>query len=441
MSGFGLVVNVVLFCLHSQRKTLSEANYMQDFLRKIRGFHISSDVTQSSSTPGALRNAVSEAYLVEKEFPSGKVKIGTSPGKHHLNTEADLVSVRSSANATKTGYLGEVVYKGLNRKNGKRLVRKTSDGSQVSMQKYKKYLIFKCSTGMCGGWSDRQRGLVNVYILSIVTGRQFGIIMTKPCNVTRYYVPKEVNWIIPDDELRGKTEVMINDKGSSNFSRDLSTMNFNKKYPQDVVYIKTNNNAYVELLRKNKLYASKLPQWAISTKAAVFAKAWNTLMRPSAQLQSHLKKYLRSISFEHRTRPLVCSHVRVARSETIPMDGKPRMNVSDIGVLWNFLDGYVRNGSKMFLATDSQLVRNMTRQRFGDNVTDTGGDIIHVDMQANLIGACNGFGYALLDQLIMTHCDVLVLSTSGFGLRAGFLRKKRDNLFIFRSRKVTPMKI
>nr|KAG5695905.1 hypothetical protein BaRGS_017343 [Batillaria attramentaria] len=56
-------------------------------------------------------------------------------------------------------------------------------------------------------------------------------------------------------------------------------------------------------------------------------------------------------------------------------------------VLWNFLEPYVKNGSHLFLATDSHEVRNMTRARFGDVVHDTGGKIVHVDKQARAPGA------------------------------------------------------
>lgn len=297
----------------------------------------------------------------------------------------------------------------------------------------KKYVIYLCQPGqLCGGWADRQRGLVSVYILSLVTGRQFGLMMTNPCNVTHYYVPNDVNWVIPAADLVNKTSVVIQDMGSKGgVLKLLQTGDFNQKYPQDVVYIRTNCASYHSAIIKNKRYAPSLPKWVKAPVPVIFAKAWNILMRPSPFLQRRLDDYLRSIGYENRTRPLVGCHVRIGRSETLKSDGFVRMKTSDVSILWNFVDRYVQNGSQFFLATDNLEVRNLSRQRFGNNSTDTGGSIVHVDRAKGVSNVCEGFGYAVLDQLILTKCDVLILTRSGFGKRAAFIRGGSKDLFEF----------
>jgi hypothetical protein len=76
-------------------------------------------------------------------------------------------------------------------------------------------------------------------------------------------------------------------------------------------------------------------------------------------------------------------------------------------------------------------VRNLTRQHFGKNVFDSGGEIIHVDQGTQLQDACHGFESALLDQQILSLCDVLIISDSVFSQRAAFLRGRTDDVYKF----------
>ena len=322
--------------------------------------------------------------------------------------------------------------------------RGSANGGEGAGQTPQRYLIYLCDVmWSCGGWADRQKGIVSVYLLSLATGRKFGVMMTKPCNVTQFYTPRDVNWIIPKSEVKGKSFVALRDIDNRErlFSR-LKTMDFNKEYPQDVVYIRTNSAHYWFGLRFSKLYATLLPGWVRwNTLPVVFAKAWTSLMRPSQSIQHRLDDYLNSVGFPNRTHPFVCSHVRIGKSENIRNDFSVMTNVSDLPELWGFLDGYVKNGSLVFLATDNYRVRDMTRHRFGSNVSDTGGTIIHVERQARAKFSCPGFGVAILDQLILTHCDVLITSASGFSQVASYLRGSSKNLFTFQGGKIRKISI
>ena len=222
-----------------------------------------------------------------------------------------------------------------------------------------KYVIFVCDEAHeCMGWGDRQRAMVGVYALSIVTRRKFGIIMTVPCNITNFYVPNRVNWIIPDHELQGKSSISIMDVRSKAKMRTmLASMDFNAEYPQDVVYIRT-NEPYRNGIRNHRVYRKRLPVWARGTSSKFFFHGWHTLMKPAERLAKRLRDFLHRIDFSNRTQPLACAHVRMGRSETLKADTEVRCNISDIPVLWNFLDGWVKKGSHVFLATDSVKVRD-----------------------------------------------------------------------------------
>jgi hypothetical protein len=108
-----------------------------------------------------------------------------------------------------------------------------------------------------------------------------------------------------------------------------------------------------------------------------------------------------------------------------------KLNISRVPALLEFMSGYTSKGSRLFLATDNYQVRQMARARLGDQVWHTGGPIVHIDRQARLTNACDGFGFALVDQLILTHCDVLLYpDNSGFSRFAAF-QHKGPGLFVF----------
>ncbi|KAL8564129.1 hypothetical protein ACOMHN_035734 [Nucella lapillus] len=373
----------------------------------------------TNSPFNSLHNVITtkSSRLKQTEASRHKKAQENRPGIHHKTTTRMESSLKGNLSSHAAVFKGDA-------------------SAPVRLQKY---VIYRCLPGqLCGGWSDRQRGLVGVYVLALVTGRRFGVHMLHPCNLTQFYLPSQVNWVIPAADLLNKTSVVVNDMGSrGGVLKLLTTGDFNHRYPQDVVYIQTNCPYYHEAIIRNKRYVRHLPQWVKSPRPAFFAKAWKILMRPSPFLQHRLDEYLQSIGYENRTRPLVGCHVRVGRSQTLKSDGPIRMNVSDVTILWKFVDKYVQNGSKLFLATDNLEVRGQSRARYGHNATDTGGSIVHVDRTRGAREkVCDGFGYALLDQLILTKSDVLVLSSSGFGRRAAYLRGGTKNLFQFVRKKV-----
>ena len=61
-----------------------------------------------------------------------------------------------------------------------------------------KYLIHTC-INHCGGFADRMRGIVALYLLSIKHERKFGIYHPQPCHLRKMLVPSEYNWTIGDE--------------------------------------------------------------------------------------------------------------------------------------------------------------------------------------------------------------------------------------------------
>ena len=220
----------------------------------------------------------------------------------------------------------------------------------------KRYLIYLCDKERaCKGWADRQKGMTSAFMLAIVTDRRFGIVLTKPCNLLLFYRPNHVDWIVPESQLAGKSSVSIDDI-SPNISKRLGTIDFNREYPQDVVYLRTKSQFFLARLRKNPIYSQKLPIWAKTSYWNAFGMAWSLLMRPTERLQSQVERHLHAVQYADRVHPLVCCHVRtwIGVGERAHRSKDP---LEDVEVVWRFMDPYVKNGSHLFVATDSYKVR------------------------------------------------------------------------------------
>ncbi|KAK7482173.1 hypothetical protein BaRGS_00026638 [Batillaria attramentaria] len=314
------------------------------------------------------------------------------------------------------------------------LITRSNMSADSSKPSRVKYLIYLCDRGWsCGGWGDRQRGMASAFLLANVTHRRFGINMTLPCDVINYYVPNDVNWNISESEIKGKSYRVINNVGHNAFHDSLLKIDFEKTYPEDVIFLRTNVEHFWAI-RSNPNFKTTLPQWAKHGRPKFFRDAWNMLIKPTEHLTDHLERVLLDAHFYNKTSPFVCAHVRIGCSKSNPEDSVVRNDVNQLGPLWEFLSAYVRNGSHVFLATDSSEVREMSREKFGHAHHDTGGAIFHIDKQRQRKDACEGF-----DQLVLKRCEVLVTSNSMFSSRAALIRGTNSGLYHYdkgRMRKV-----
>ena len=136
---------------------------------------------------------------------------------------------------------------------------------------------------------------------------------------------------------------------------------------------------------------------------------------------------------------LVCVHVRIGHSETIPGERGSRNAWEDLPVLWRFLKAYVIKGHHLYLATDSHRVRKLAFAALGPRLHASTARITHIDKTRDVQGAREGFKLTIVEQLLLaTSCRVLVISKSNFSFRAAMLRrylfkekKQQGDLFMF----------
>jgi len=316
-----------------------------------------------------------------------------------------------------------------------------------------KYLVYFCDPGhYCGGWGDRQRAVASTYMLAHLVGREFRLIMDTPCNLSTFYTPRLVNWMPQGDELSEGSSLTIdlfhNQARAKCFYESLMVGNFNEIYTQRVIYLKSNGVFFYQM-RHNKLYANKM-KWA--NQFSVYHWAWHRLMQPSKSLVSRVRKHIGSdILIERglipspttlttssktsqnttktsKSQPLICAHVRIGKNPTNPKDAVlTRFRMEDLPILLNFLKEKDRaNNAKFFLASDSEEIRGKFRNFFGSSLLGPVGRVTHIDRERSGEAACRGFEVALMEQLVLSVCDTLVFTPSGFSFYASLSRNASE---------------
>ncbi|XP_067654152.1 uncharacterized protein [Haliotis asinina] len=297
-----------------------------------------------------------------------------------------------------------------------------------------RYIIYICDRQtLCGGWADRQRGMVAAYLLANVTGRQFGIQMTHPSDIKLFYVPNIINWYIPESTVQGLSKESLmwldNTKGTEDVNGD-----FNLKHASDVIFLRTNMDI-IQMIQMSPQYGHLVPEpFRNPNRGKVFHTIWHLLMKPSLHFEEHVDMFMSKLPSPDE---LVCAHVRMRRNPTIPNDGQQINSLPSVKHLWAFLSEF-HNASRVFIATDSMDVRLSARKYFGAREIDTDGLVLHVDRQGNKPNAIWGFETALLDQAVLSRCPVLVVSKGGFSVRAAMMSHLDQELYEFNNGTVTP---
>ena len=80
--------------------------------------------------------------------------------------------------------------------------------------------------------------------------------------------------------------------------------------------------------------------------------------------------------------------------------------------------------------SDSPAMIEHARKYFPSRIVAMKGPITHVDRSVGY-DVCAGFVHTILEQLVLSTCDVLVISESGLAKIAAFLRNTDRDLYLF----------
>lgn len=305
----------------------------------------------------------------------------------------------------------------------------------TSRHKEKKYLIYTCIKDRtnCSGWGDRIKGISSIYMMAQATDRIFGINMDNPCQLKDYLVPNKIQWDVDPAVLDLNPKKIIRFRSKA-LTRRLPNMDLEDIFSDDVSYA-VGNWALQEKLMQNSRYKSKL-KWAEKFNCYQFYhQIYTNLFSLTNAMQNKLDKFLQKAKPVPGSK-LICAQIRIGANPTIPKESVARNNISSVTAVWEFFDTFVHNSKhQFFVTTDSEYVRQKAYHFYGDRMLDTSGPIIHPVKSTNT-NICEGFEKLILDQYILSKCDILVISRSGFGRSAAYLRTQLDNVYLFENGEV-----
>ncbi|KAL3857858.1 hypothetical protein ACJMK2_012488 [Sinanodonta woodiana] len=298
-----------------------------------------------------------------------------------------------------------------------------------------RYLIDTCvDEDQCFGWGDRQRAIVTTYLISLLSDRQFGIYMTNPCALENFLAPNKVNWIVNKDELDDlctRHFYMYNDHMQHYQQHEMiETADFQVLFPEDVIYFHTAQD-YLPSIRRNKMTADKIPWLHIHT----LGEAYGYIMRHLFVLNNSTQAIVSELLSKHvQNHTLVCAHVRMGING-VDFVRTPK---SELRVIWDFLLRYNdKQKYKIYVATDMNETKEYAMKLFRDQTFDTVGIID----QMHRSKSCEVFRRVIVEQEILSRCDILLLTRSTMGIIAAFMRNKNHGLYCFFKERIFPCTI
>ncbi|XP_067648973.1 uncharacterized protein [Haliotis asinina] len=297
-----------------------------------------------------------------------------------------------------------------------------------------KYIIYECNSH-CGGLADRQKGIVTSYLVSQMLKRNFGLFMRAPCEFSKFVIPNLVEWRIEEAKLKGRSRETIRAIDNVRLGREMENSNLETMYDKDVTYYMGNRD-YTPSLMKNPLFSSV--KWAQNKSLHdIYRIAFSQLFRFAPKTQIKFDSF--NAEAERASKQLICAHLRMGKSETIPRDAPKITYRPDLESVVLFLKEQVQmaGSCRVFIATDSDEARVVLKRAFPEHFIEIKGQIVHIDRLTKGVDACSGMEKAILDEYILSTCNTLIMSKSGFSRMAAIVRGSDKRLFLASQKNIT----
>lgn len=296
-------------------------------------------------------------------------------------------------------------------------------------QKESKILAYRCVRD-CGGWADRLKGIIQAYMLSLLSKRKFAIVMKEPSDIEHFLTPNLLNWHLNENDTSNLSVGEVDNK----FLHDAIAVQYErfdydpeKLFDKDLVYVIANQD-WTRTLRKLSVAPSRFPEIYKYHSSDLTRIIYHGLFKPTTELLSLVDEF-----FDTQTggKKLACLHARMGEQIYL------RYTFDEIMTPLQFLkDHYSGNDYKVMIATDNNKVKNFSKTFFPNFVdTSYSGPIMHIDYMRNASRDDDikerAFMRSMVDHMILTRCDTLVLTASGFGISAGMLRHTSRNLYVY----------
>ena len=286
-----------------------------------------------------------------------------------------------------------------------------------------KYVIYACNGG-CGGFGDRLKGMVNAYLWALVTNRTLKFMLKHPCPdyLKGLLLPNRIKWNKNVPSTNSAFVLHLIDNGQ--FRSTISQGNLEIKYPSDVVVLRSNVPYWIAFANVPH-YRNILQKHGFSdfSGRGIFKKAFYDLFTWSPDFKAELAR------LRNAERPLICAQIRLGGNSKSMTFDPPRRNMTSVMKQFEALANTKRTfpASRIFITTDSEEVRELGYKIFGSSYLETPGEITHTD-RSRSDRACAGMKKVVLDFYILTECDNLQVSWSGYGILASYLNRNQKNV-------------
>jgi len=286
--------------------------------------------------------------------------------------------------------------------------------------KNEKYVVLECiedKVWLCGGWADRLKGIMSAYAWSLISGRKLIIHITKPCQLTYFYIPNEIEW---NKDIDGILKIKNIKNKSSQFKLwqwgdikyELSDYEYEKFNPNnsDFVFLR-NNIDWLDPFSKNKHIRQRIIQLGFNPdefKMQFLFKDWfNKLFKLNPILDKKYKYYLNLMKPNKHTK-LICAQIR---TEFLKKEAA--------NLFWNYIRNNFIKSKKfknfnIFLTTDSIQIEIDGKKEFGDKLFIINGTFVNIDHTV-IRESPYEIEKAFLDFHMLQNCDMAIISESGFG--------------------------
>ncbi|XP_060076829.1 uncharacterized protein LOC132563779 [Ylistrum balloti] len=300
-----------------------------------------------------------------------------------------------------------------------------------------KYIVYDCSkanSGVCGGWSDRLSGILSTLIMALLTNRRLLINHDKPCPLEDYLIPAHFDWRFNRSILLNRTKSYqdLSARKSEKLRKYLNgSLDINNYFHDDVSFLRVNWD-FTNEFRKRPHIGNEVAWVTKLHYADMYKELFHFFFKPSPLLGNALNE----LQKKYRKRPkIACAHIRVGGNKNMPYDDRrPKIPTDDV---WKYFDKLNKSEYDFFIASDANEMKNVAKNRYPKNIIDTPGKITHIDQKGRNDPRA-GFLKQFLDFFTLVKCDALILTNSGFGTFAAYLRETDSDLYCLKGEHLRP---
>ncbi|XP_033755998.1 uncharacterized protein LOC117338778 [Pecten maximus] len=296
------------------------------------------------------------------------------------------------------------------------------------------YMVYTCnneSSVQCGGWSDRLSGILSTFVIALLTKQRFLIHHNHSFLLEEFLAPNEYDWRYNASisQKGNKANYDLMNKDSKKAKKYLYGKKDLDKYFKSYVNLIHINWDFTEVFRARPHIGRDVPWITKWHYADIYKEVYNYLFKPSERLSRALN------SQKRRRSKTACAHVRIGKSENLP-DDPPRHRES-LDTLWNVFDDLDEDVYDLFIATDDESLLKRASGRYPNQIIETDGQIGHI---AKLKKGYNTEVSLkmFLDFYMLINCDILILTESGFGMAAAYIRNTDSDLYCWRGPELKP---